>query len=328
MARIVFGVGTSHSPLLSTPPQMWEEHARWFDMVRLPLLAADGKYHPYAELAAEVGDRYHDEITPQRFRERYDRCQVAIEALTEAYRQAAPDVALIIGDDQHEQFSDENMPALCLYWGETIRNVPRQLRPDGPAFQQAAAWAYGEEEREYPVASALGEYLIERLIEEEFDVARSTQVTRPQGVGHAFSFVYNRIMHRDVVPHVPILVNTYYPPNQPSPRRCYAFGAALKRALESWDADARVAVIASGGLSHFVLNEELDRAAIAAMESHDRAALTALPRPLLNSGNSEILNWVAAAAALDDLQFRLVDYVPCYRTPAGTGLGAAFAVWK
>src|SRR5688572_26420012 len=101
MARIVFGIGTSHSPLLSTPPELWEEHARWFDMVRLQLLAADGQYHPYAELAAEVGDRYQTEITPERFRERFDRIQVAIEALADAYREAAPDVGIIVGDDQH-----------------------------------------------------------------------------------------------------------------------------------------------------------------------------------------------------------------------------------
>jgi hypothetical protein len=327
MASIVFGIGTSHSPLISTPPDMWEEHARWFDMERLPLLAADGQYHPYAELAAEAGDRYAAEISTERFSEKYARCQAALAELAAAYVTAAPDVAIIVGDDQHEQFSDENMPAICVYWGETIRQAPRQVRQDGAPSHRASAWAYGDQERDYPVAAGLGKHLIGRLMDEEFDVAHSTHLSRAEGVGHAFSFVYTRVMHGEVVPHVPIMLNTYYPPNQPRPGRCYDLGVAIKRAVESWDSEARVAVFASGGLSHFVLNEQLDGCALTAMETHDQAALAALPRDLMNSGNSETLNWVVAAGALDSLQMRLVDYVPCHRTPAGTGLGAAFAIW-
>ena len=29
MARIVLGIGTSHGPLLSTPPEMWHLRAEW-----------------------------------------------------------------------------------------------------------------------------------------------------------------------------------------------------------------------------------------------------------------------------------------------------------
>jgi hypothetical protein len=87
-------------------------------------------------------------------------------------------------------------------------------------------------------------------------------------------------------------------------------------------------VIASGGLTHFVIDETLDRGVLDAIAAKDAAALGAIPRDRLRSGNSEILNWVTAAGALEGLTATIVDYVPGYRTPAGTGTGMAFARWQ
>src|SRR5262249_61045464 len=52
-------------------------------------------------------------------------------------------------------------------------------------------------------------------------------------------------------PMVPVFVNGASPP-LPSPRRCYAVGRWLADAIARWDADKRVAIIATGGLSHSV----------------------------------------------------------------------------
>src|SRR5207248_92183 len=111
---------------------------------------------------------------------------------------------------------------------------------------------------------ALGEYLIEHMIENEFDVARSNKL--PAGsrgnaaIGHAFHYVYRRLMDNQVTPNVPIMVNTYYPPSTPSAMRCYKFGQSLRRAIESWGNGngTRVALFASGGLSHTASEIELD----------------------------------------------------------------------
>jgi AmmeMemoRadiSam system protein B len=124
------------------------------------------------------------------------------------------------------------------------------------------------------------------------------------------------------------MLNTYYPPNQPTPRRCYAMGQALYQAIESWPNNSRVAVIASGGLSHFVVDEALDQLTITAMQNKDATALSTLPQERLNSGNSEIRNWIAVAGAVEHLDMQLIDYVPCYRSPAGTGCAMAFAQWR
>ena len=66
---------------------------------------------------------------------------------------------------------------------------------------------------------------------------------------------------------------------------------------------------------------------LGAMERHDGEALATLPRARLNSGTSEIRNWIVAAAVADDLDYKLYDYIPCHRSEAGTGCAMAFASW-
>jgi 3-O-methylgallate 3,4-dioxygenase len=88
-----------------------------------------------------------------------------------------------------------------------------------------------------------------------------------------------------------------------------------------------VGVVGSGGLSHFVVDEALDRHVLAILAKKDAEAIAALPATQLDSGNSEIRNWIAAAGAAEHLEMELVDYVPSYRSEAGTGVGMGFAVW-
>jgi len=88
-----------------------------------------------------------------------------------------------------------------------------------------------------------------------------------------------------------------------------------------------VVVVASGGLSHFTTDEQLDRRVLSACRVHDESALRGLDQAKLNGGSSEIRNWVATAAACRDLPYSWDEYVPVYRTPAGTGIGLAFALW-
>ncbi len=91
---------------------------------------------------------------------------------------------------------------------------------------------------------------------------------------------------------------------------------------------ARVGIVASGGLSHFTVDEELDRAVLRACRDKDAETLSSLPLARLNGGSSEIRNWIAAAGAAEALPMVWHDYVPCYRSPAGTGCGMGFAVWS
>jgi 3-O-methylgallate 3,4-dioxygenase len=148
-------------------------------------------------------------------------------------------------------------------------------------------------------------------------------------VPHAFGFIYRQIMQDQAPPSVPILMNTFYPPNQPSMRRSLQFGRVLSAAIESWQSEQTVAIIASGGLSHFVCDEQLDHHLLELFESYDFEALARIDNRTYQSGTSEVKLYVPVMVAAAQLGFalNLVDYVPVYRTEAGTGEGFGFMYW-
>ena len=163
---------------------------------------------------------------------------------------------------------------------------------------------------------------------DEFDVAAMKSLPKPE-TPHAFGFVFRRIMRDRPIPTVPVLINTFYPPNQPSVRRCYAFGKSILRAIQGWDSDLRVALIASGGLTHFVIDETIDRLFFDALEAHDIGPIVELGEAIFQDGTSEIKNWMPLAGAMAELRFKptVIDYVPCYRSEAGTGNAMGFVHW-
>jgi OH-DDVA oxygenase/3-O-methylgallate 3,4-dioxygenase len=71
-------------------------------------------------------------------------------------------------------------------------------------------------------------------------------------------------------PNVPVYQNTFFPPNQSTAKRSYRFGQVIKEAIESWPSEKRVAVFASGGMSHFVIDEEFDRKFVGALKAGTR----------------------------------------------------------
>jgi 3-O-methylgallate 3,4-dioxygenase len=91
-----------------------------------------------------------------------------------------------------------------------------------------------------------------------------------------------------------------------------------------------VAVIASGGLTHWVLDEEFDHQVLEAFKRGDEEKLSRIPEGIFQAGTSEIKNWITVAGILAEtpLKMNIVDYVPCYRSEAGTGNAMAFAYWQ
>ncbi|MCH8296687.1 MAG: extradiol ring-cleavage dioxygenase [Chloroflexi bacterium] len=349
MAEIVLGLGTSHSPMLSLPSELWSEYAARDQGNPMLLSLEDGSTKTYEELLEAADPAIAQRLTPEVFQAQYKACQKAINTLEEALAEADPDVVVIVGDDQEELFFDDNMPLFSIYWGDSMHLSPRPVGENASPATKASMWGYGDVEMDVPVDSELGLHLIQSLIEDDFDIAQSrymneqaggavgpigylnTQLvtkTRPQAMPHAYAYVVKRIMNDKIRPIVPLTQNTFYPPNQPTPRRCYNLGKAIAKAVKNWDSGKKVAVVASGGLSHFLVDEEIDQMAIKGMREKDADLLASMPRYRLNSGSSEILNWVTAAGALEHLDMELVDYVPVYRSPAGTGGGWAFALWR
>lgn len=359
MAEIVLGIGTSHTPLLTLPAELWPAYARRDE--RNPELAypPHGLVMSYQEalesIAPEVRARFRGSGP---FRVQAETCQRALDELSRALRGIKPDITIVIGDDQDEWFFEDNMPALAVYWGDTAPLIPRQPAASAPDKDvvEAIRRGYGDVPMDVPVASRFGRFLIEYLIEHDFDVAHMRYVRQPyggrvarryptrqgeldyvretpphdQGLPHAFSFIVKRLFDNEPGMILPVFQNTCYPPNQPTPRRCFAVGEAIAAAVATWSEPASVALIASGGLSHFVVDEELDQTLLDALERKDAVALRSLPRHRLYSAGSETLNWVALGGAMQQTSLKMerLAYVPVYRTPAATGGGWAFACWR
>ena len=326
MAKIVLGIGTSHTPMLNAPVGDW---ARFIERDRLrPHLTKEGRPVTYDELVALAPPDVAAQLAPEVFADKHQRALAEVERLGATVRNARLDTLIVVGDDQKELYGDDNMPAILLYRGETIRNVPLGSHP-GPDWARAASARYFEKDqpRDYPVDAKLAEHLIARLME-DFDLSCANTLAEGYGEGHAFGFVHNRLLAGTVIPVVPVFLNTYYPPNQPTPARCYRLGQALRTAVESFPGDQRIGVLASGGLSHFTVDEDLDGRIVRALRAKDGRALAELPREQLNSGSSEIRNWICMAGAVEHLELRRIEYIPAYRTPAGTGTGLCFADWS
>ena len=326
MAKIVLGIGTSHTPMLNAPVGDW---GRFIERDRMrPHLSKEGRPVTYDELARLAAPGVAAQLSPEVFADKHQRALAEVERLAAVVRHAKLDTLIVVGDDQKELYDDDNMPAVLLYRGETIRNVPLKSHP-GPDWARAASAKYFEPEvaRDYPVDARLAEHLIATLME-DFDLSCANTLAEGYGEGHAFGFVHNRLLSGMTIPVVPVFLNTYFPPNQPTPGRCYRLGQALRRAVESFPQDRRIGVLASGGLSHFTVDEELDGRVVRALRARDADALANLPREQLNSGSSEIRNWICMAGAVEHLALRQLEYIPAYRTPAGTGTGLCFADWS
>jgi len=360
MANIVLGIGTSHTPMLALPVELWPSYARADESNPELAYPPHGRVMSYQEAltsaSPELRSRYQGAAP---FPAQAEACQRALDELSKSLRGVNPDITVIITDDQDEWFFDDNMPALAVYWGDSAPLIPRRPPPRArdPEVAQAIVRGYGDVPMDVPVASRFGRFLIEYLIEHEFDVAHLRHVKQPyggrvarryptrqggeldyvretppheQGLPHGVAFIVKRLFANEPGMILPVFQNTCYPPNRPTPRRCFGVGQAIAAAVTEWSEPATVAIIGSGGLSHFVVDEELDRGLLEALERKDAAALCSLPRQRLYSAASEALNWVALGGAMQatSLTMELLAYVPVYRTPAATGGGWAFARWQ
>ena len=328
MARIVLGAATSHSPMLTLDGDEWHNRAA-ADICNTKLSLADGSLVDYDTLVGLRGEPYSKDAQPGMFRAIAARCQAHLDRLAADIADANPDAIIIIGDDQDELYAPGNMPSVAVYWGDEI--VTHSFDEELPAWLQTVAEGYGMDEPHiFPGHPALALDLIEGLMEREVDLAIANRVTDPEtaGFGHAFGFPAERLFGGKSIPMIPVLLNTYFPPNVPRPARCFDIGRKIREAVEASSLDLRVAVLASGGLSHFVVEEDLDREVIAGLGEPEGAILRNLPFEALKEGSSEILNWVMAAGSVGHLTLAWSEYEPIRRTPAGTGIGCGFAVWR
>jgi len=329
MARITFAAGTSHTPMLLAS----DETLPRFEETDKNIKHRDKEGRPvtYGDLLERADPKLAHMVAPENLVARQNVARAAAARLRRAVAAAALDAVIVMGDDQNESYLENCRPAFAVYFGETIRNNATQHKTYAhlPEWYIKNRQGFFEQEqpRDYPVHSGLAVHLIETLMDIGFDMASSKSLPEGEGEGHAIAYVHRHVLDaQNPPPVVPVFLNTYFPPNQPRPRRCFEFGRAVRQAVDAFPGDLRVGVLASGGLSHFLVDEEFDRAILKALADKDAQFLQDLPRNKLNAGSSEILNWVALAGATGHLDLDWFEYVPGYRTPAGTGTGLSFAI--
>ncbi len=149
-------------------------------------------------------------------------------------------------------------------------------------------------------------HIINELVEKEFDIVTCQEML----VDHACTLPF-KLFWPDADPApvsiVPININTVQFP-LPKALRVYRLGRAVGEAIRSWDSDARVVVMATGGLSHQLegkragfINREFDLAFLDSLESNPGWATQFTSLELVEMAGTqgvELLMWLAMRAAL------------------------------
>lgn len=321
MAEVVLGIGSSHGPSIQSSPEQWAH-------------LADGDTRDprfdYQDLLKQAKPGLEREIALNVQRERHNAAHRALKRLSAIINDARLDVIVVVSNPHRIRPAD-NHPVFGVFRGDHFPVTHRSEQPFDPDAR------FIEDSKRQKTKNVIGKkgesnlanHLLETLIEDGFDVGCTDQLPEGAALDDAFAFPYDWLLDGASPPMVPFLLSRDLP-NQAYPRRCYLLGQALSRAIKSWPRESRVGLIASGGLSHQVVDEELDRQVIAALVEGKANELFSLPRERLNRGpgTPEILNWITVAGAMAPLAMKIVDYLPCYRSLAGTGHGLTFGYWQ
>jgi 2,3-dihydroxyphenylpropionate 1,2-dioxygenase len=206
-----------------------------------------------------------------------------------------PDAAIVIGNDHLETFFLSSVPTFAVIAGQRARAE------------------YAGKDYDLPVHQGLAEDLLHKLMGAGFDMAYSQDAV----LGHSFAAVYEWVIEGRPIPVAPVFVNAYLPP-LPTARRCEALGKEIAKVIAG--RPERVAIIASGGMSHFPgtwkyakPDYDFDYWAIAHMEKGDYAPLLDMTSEQLDEvGNTELLPWMVLFGAIGNQPAELITYQPTW----------------
>ncbi len=132
MAKIAFGLATSHGPMLSIPPEYWADRVT-ADREN-PQHFFKGNTYTFDEMVVLQRERHlEDQITPAVCLERHLRCQTAIRELADFFDAHRPDAVVLVGNDQMEIFTSDHVPALAMFWGDHVEGASADTRNFWPS---------------------------------------------------------------------------------------------------------------------------------------------------------------------------------------------------
>ena len=332
----ILGVGLTHYPGLIAP-----DEDKAYPLTRLlksdkiseelknPLTWPEAMRIEYGEDEGVAAARKHRERLVQGFREQ----RAALDEFN-------PDVVLVWGDDQYENFKEDIIPPFCVLAYDQIDCTPFTLK-DGSARRNV--WNEPADKVFHYQGHPAARQLVSSLIEQGIDMSYAYKPLHFEGgLGHAF---INTLLYLDYdrkgfdYPVIPFAVNCYGSkvirnrggavefenqddPPGPNPKRCMEVGAATVRAFK--DSPYRVALIASSSWSHAFLtpknnwlwpDHESDRARFEELKDGNYEAWRRITTPQIeDAGQQEMLNWMCLAGAMEELKRKpeILDYIETY----------------
>lgn len=237
--------------------------------------------------------------------EQRERLYAGFRELQRRLAAARPDLLVLFVNDHLQNFPYSNMPAFCVGLCETY---------DAPSA--GAAGFMKIPARTIAGAPRVGMAVLEAGLEAGFDLAYSYEIESWDELAVPLSF----LAPDRVPPVLPIYTNCAAPP-LPTPRRCHAMGAFVGDFLRARPGAERVALIATGGISHWVGTPETGRI----NSDWDHWVLDHIgradPEPLLRlthadierdggNGGQEIRNWLALLGAVPGWKGDALAYEP------------------
>jgi len=256
------------------------------------------------EIVAAVGTchtPYMFTRPPDENPEQLDQAGRAMNELGKVLDETKPDVIIFLGADHVETFSVTCVPTFAIVAGDT------------------AHAKFAGREHKLPIHRGMAEDILHKLVEDyNFDISYSEDAE----LGHAFSIPFEYVIGTRNIPVIPFFTNVYVPP-LPTPRRCEALGKALAQIVKG--RKEKVAIIASGGMSHFpgttkYLHPEFDfdRWLLSQFEEGNINALLNMSGTQLDEvGNTEMLSWAVMFGAIGAQKGELVDYIPTWHHGLG-----------
>jgi len=256
------------------------------------------------EIVAAVGTchtPYMFTRPPDENPEQLDQAGKGMNELGKVLDETQPDAILFFGADHVETFSVTCIPSFAIVAGSR------------------AIAKFAGREHNLPIHREMAEDILDKLVVDyNFDVAYSEDAE----LGHAFSIPFEYVIGKRNIPVIPFFTNVYVPP-LPTPRRCAALGKAIADIVKG--RKERVAIIASGGMSHFpgttkYLHPEFDfdRWLLSQFETGNTDALLNMTGTQLDEvGNTELLSWAIMFGAIGEMEGELIDYIPTWHHGLG-----------
>jgi aromatic ring-opening dioxygenase catalytic subunit (LigB family) len=224
-----------------------------------------------------------------------------------------PDVVFLVYNDHATAFSLDFIPTFAIGCADEYKPADEGWGPRPVPTVQG-----------HPELAA---HIAQSVIQQDFDLTLINKMDVDHGLTVPLSLMFGQ-PHAWPCKVIPFAVNVVqYPP--PSGNRCYQLGKAIRRAIDSFDANLNVQIWGTGGMSHQLqgpraglINKEFDNAFLDRIVN-DPDALAKVPHinyvREAGSEGIELVMWLIMRGALGE---RVREVYRFYHVPASsTGVG-------